>query len=384
MILASCSSDEPVQTTDSGTGVTTTAQKSALTSSFVITTSSTAITTLPVTTTMKEAENNTRQFTSKKGGIYNYCPSIMVCDDGSAYVYYCTNKDSNRIVDYVGFRKGTVLSNGEIKWGEESRVLSPTSGSWDAMHTCDPSVIKGKFNYNSEEYSYLLAYLGCTSIDNQDNKVGLAVAKSPEGPFVKIGDQPFIDFTMDPTVSVFQWGVGQPSLVSEDKEGKVYLFYTRGDKDGTRTIVENWDLSDLNSPKLINRETLSHKGLVNLNGGGDILNNADFAYDPESGRFYASSDCHPNPSDEPDFIASHFRIISFDPSEGFSDFTWRNDYQIGPDETGFARNHNTGIVTDEYGHLLVGETLTVFYTRSLAGANYLWSYRIYNYTVEKK
>ena len=384
MILASCSSDAPVQTTDSGTGVTTTAQKSALTSSFVITTASTAIITVPVTTTMKEAENNTRQFTSKKGGIYNYCPSIMVCDDGSAYVYYCTNKDSNRIVDYVGFRKGTVLSNGEIKWGEESRVLSPTSGSWDAMHTCDPSVIKGKFNYNSEEYSYLLAYLGCTSIDNQDNKVGLAVAKSPEGPFVKIGDQPFIDFTMDPTVSVFQWGVGQPSLVSEDKEGKVYLFYTRGDKDGTRTIVENWDLSDLNSPKLINRETLSHKGLVNLNGGGDILNNADFAYDPESGRFYASSDCHPNPSDEPDFIASHFRIISFDPSEGFSDFTWRNDYQIGPDETGFARNHNTGIVTDEYGHLLLGETLTVFYTRSLAGANYLWSYRIYNYTVEKK
>lgn len=384
MILASCSSDAPVQTTDSGAGVTTTAQKSALTSSFVITTASTAITTVPVTTTMKEAENNTRQFTSKKGGIYNYCPSIMVCDDGSAYVYYCTNKDSNRIVDYVGFRKGTVLSNGEIKWGEESRVLSPTSGSWDAMHTCDPSVIKGKFNYNSEEYSYLLAYLGCTSIDNQDNKVGLAVAKSPEGPFVKIGDQPFIDFTMDPTVSVFQWGVGQPSLVSEDKEGKVYLFYTRGDKDGTRTMVENWDLSDLNSPKLINRETLSHKGLVNLNGGGDILNNADFAYDPESGRFYASSDCHPNPSDEPDFIASHFRIISFDPSEGFSDFTWRNDYQIGPDETGFARNHNTGIVTDEYGHLLPGETLTMFYTRSLAGANYLWSYRIYNYTIEKK
>ena len=308
----------------------------------------------------------------------------MVCDDGTAYVYYCTNKDSKRIVDYVGFRKGTVLSNGEIKWGAESRVLSPTSGSWDAMHTCDPSVIKGKFSYNSEEYYYLLAYLGCTSIDNQDNKVGLAVAKSPEGPFIKIGDKPFVDFTMDPSVSVFQWGVGQPSLVSQDKEGKVYLFYTRGDKDGTRTIVENWDLSNLNAPELIKRETLSHKGLVDLNGGGDIINNADFAYDPESGRFYASSDCHPMPSDDPNFISTHFRITSFDPGEGFSDITWTNEYQIGPDDTGFARNHNTGIVRDEYGYTLPGDEITVFYTRSLTGPDSLWSYRIYNYTVKKK
>ncbi len=329
-------------------------------------------------------KSNIKQFDNSNQGIYNYCPSVMQMADGTAYIYYCTNKDSNRVIDYIGCRKGTRQSDGNILWGYEKIVLSPTEGSWDAMHTCDPSVVAGDFNYNGENYKYLMAYLGCTSTDNQENKIGFAVAKTPEGPFLKVGNSPFIDFTKESGVNAFQWGVGQPSLINFDKQSKIILFYTKGDKNGTRTIAEEWELSNLNSPVRNTSVPLSVSGLTNLLGGGDIINNADFAYDSVKGRFYASSDCHPNPEDAPDFISSHFRITYFSASSSFSEARWRTLATVGVDQTKYPRNHNTGILRDEYGHMIDSRYVTVFYTMSITGSDSLWSYRIYNYNVKTR
>ena len=135
-------------------------------------------------------------------------------------------------------------------------------------------------------------------------------------------------------------------------------------------------------PFLISSEKLSTKGLKNLNGNQDHMNNADFGYDPVTGRYYAVSDCHPNPSDVPDFISSHFRVTYFDYTDSFTTFTWKTISTIGPDRTGFARNHNTGILRDEYGHI-TEDYLSVFYTVSITGDDSLWSYRIYDYYVAK-
>ena len=319
------------------------------------------------------------QFDFVADGIYNYCPSIMQVDENTAYIYYCTNRSYYDIVDYVGSRKGTRQEDGTWKWDrKEQIVLSPQKGAWDAHHTCDPSVIKGKFLYQGEEYSYLMAYLGCTSYDNQDNKIGLAVAKNPQDTFVRIGEVPFVDFEFDGSEDIWEWGVGQPSLVNMDKEGRVMMFYTRGDRNGTRTLYAEWDLSDLSAPVQLSGGTLSAAGLVNLNGGADIMNNADFLYDPATNRFYAVSDCHPNPSDEPNFISSHFRVTYFDASADFETVVWESLAQIGPEETGAPRNHDNGILRDAYGHLPDGY-LTVFYTVASTGTNSLWTYRIHSY-----
>ncbi len=326
-------------------------------------------------------ESYNLQFTTDKKGIYNYCPTIMQTDDNTRYIYYCTNKESYNVTDYIGCRKATKGEDGSWSWGEEMIVLSPTAGTWDARHVCDPSIVGGEFKYNGNTYSYLLAYLGCTSNNSQDNKLGFAVANSPEGPFVKVGDAPFIDFVRDNTTDVFQWGVGQASLVNMDKKSNIKLFYTRGDKDGTRTIVEDWDLSDLSSPQKKSSVKLSEFGLKNLNGEGDIINNASFVYDSEAKRFYAVSDCHPNPSSVPDYISSHFRITYFNEPSTYASFTWKSLKTVGASETGFARNHNTGILRDTYGQLPNGY-ISVFYTVSVEGNDSLWSYRIYDYHIK--
>ncbi len=310
-------------------------------------------------------------------GIYNYCPTVIDLEDGTRYIYYCTNKDSYNVIDYIGCRKGTLTESGYV-WSDETRVLAPTSGSWDAKHTCDPSVIKGEFEYSGEEYSYLLAYLGCTSEDNQENKIGLAVAKSPEGPFVKIGTAPLIDFAKDPSISVFQWGVGQPCLVSKDMKSTVWMFYTRGDKFGTRTVVRECDFSDLDNPVLGEEITLSTNGLVTLDNATDIINNADFMYDADKNVFYSASDCHPNPANEPNYIASHFRLSSFSGTD-FANASWKNIATVGESLTGYARNHNVGLVRDAYGHTTSAKNATVYYTVSVTGSLSLWSYRIHEY-----
>ncbi len=321
------------------------------------------------------------QFAPSEAGIYNYCPSIMETADGSRYIYYCTNTEPNRIVDHIAVRRGSKRADGGTEWGEEHILLSPTPGTWDAMHVCDPSVIAGEFSYAGEGYSYLMAYLGCTSSDNQENKLGLAVAKSPMGPFVKVGNAPLVDFIADVDFEGFQWGVGQASLVSIDKQGKVWLFYTRGDRNGTRIIADVWELSDPSAPRRESSEELTAKGLYDLNGQADFMNNADLVYDPDERRFYASSDCHPNPSDTPNYISSGVRVSFFTHAKGqtsgFSDCRWMGLGGVTPQSSGFPRNHNSGLLRDAYGHLPSCEHLTVFYAVSVTGEESLWSYRIY-------
>jgi hypothetical protein len=314
-----------------------------------------------------------------EAGIYNYCPTVIEDADNTRYVYYCTNKDPYQIVDYIGFRTGS-FENGKYTWSDETKVLAPTPGEWDSMHVCDPSVIKGSFMYRGEDYSYLMAYLGCSSTDNQENKIGIAVAKSPEGPFTKVSNAPLVDFSKSSAhTDIFQWGVGQASLVSIDKKSKVWMFYTRGDIGGTRTVVRECDFSNLDAPVIGEELTLAVSGLITLDGNPDILNNADFMYDPENDIFYSASDCHPNPAGEPNYISSHFRLARFSGTD-FSNAVWKNITTAGESSTGFARNHNVGLVRNEHGYLPQKSNLaTVYYTVSEAGPLSLWSYRIHEY-----
>ena len=114
---------------------------------------------------------------------YNYCPSIKI-EGKDMHVYYCTNEFWGNITDYVGYRTGKVI-NKKLHFKDEELVLAPTPDTWDLRHVCDPSVIKGEFKYEDETYSYLMAYLGCVPSDCTLNETGIAVSKTPNGPWIK-------------------------------------------------------------------------------------------------------------------------------------------------------------------------------------------------------
>ncbi|XFA99039.1 hypothetical protein ACAG96_00310 [Candidatus Izemoplasma sp. B36] len=330
---------------------------------------------------------------------YNYCPSIMLMDN-ELYIWYCSNEHSNYIVDHIAFRKGTLNSDGLWSFTEKQLVLSPSEGAWDQVHDCDPTVIKGEFNYQGEDYNFLMAFLGCVTMDNSNNEVGIAVAKNPEGPWIKIEEHnPIANYyeSDEYTNEVWTWGFGQPSLVSVDKSGKVLLFYTRGLSTGTSTYVEYWDFSNLDHPVLLNENVLSTSGIRNINGGNDIIGNADFAYDPVRNRIYTVRDTVPRQPEDPNFISDNVPISFTNLAEEdtfvgetlFSDdYAWLNHDFITSDISGFARNHNPGLITDEYGWLISPNEIPVIYTVSIlnteGGSRTGWwkslhSYRLYGY-----
>ena len=335
---------------------------------------------------------------------YNYCPTMMMEGNNIMHIWYCGNLEDGKVTDYVMYRKGILHSDGKWTFSEKSVALEKASGNaWDNKHCCDPSVIKGTFSYGGESYQYLMAYLGCNNDGTDTNEVGLAVAKAPQGPWIKIGDgsAAFCSYRNSTEYAEGNyWGYGQPSLVSVDKEGRVLLFYTKGIKLGTYTFVEEWDLSNLDTPSLIRSAKLSDGGSIG------VLNNADFAYDPVEKSIYCIKEDHAGswyPTDggvnwisgsNTLFYTTGLATDAYISDVLFRTYSWAKVATIGQPQTGYPRNHNCGILTDEYGWLINYQIIPVVYTMSDLATNYpdwnkggqwpaLHTYRVHGYIIEK-
>ena len=339
-------------------------------------------------------------------GTFNYCPSIIIDDDGFAYMYYCTNSgydydllNLSGVEDHIGCRKGTTDGKGGYTWGDEVLVLSPSNRGWDNQNVCDPSVIKGNFTYNGKSYTYLMAYLGAANGDNAENEIGFAVSNYPMKEWERVGTAPVVDAPAfdkqlaETNKKYNQWGKGQPSLVTVGEE--VYLFYTHGIGEGENTIRYVEVPSDLTSVDLSGENSiLTSAGLVGYNGAADTeINNADFMYDPETNVLYMVGESHPwvGSKDYPSGVSKYFRIayISADELEGG---TWTMIGNFKDADSTYIRSHNAGFLRDAYGHLPANaEFLGVYYTvaslldedgsvKEVSNNNdTLNSYRIHNY-----
>jgi hypothetical protein len=323
---------------------------------------------------------------------YNYAPTIFE-ENSKRYVYFCSNYIEGNITDVIGYREGVQDDNGKWVYTEYDYVFGPTADTWDSRHTCDPSVIKGNFKYEENDYTYLMAYLGCVTSNNQMNEVGLAVATSPGGPWIKTDLINPIAHYVKLDNTGFQWGYGQPSLVSVDKQSKVLLFYTVGNGVATYTQVERWDFSNLNAPIKEAEKIVTSNGITMRTGGSSFISNADFAYDPVKKRIYGIMDDRPFDSDMPDFISSAnaFAYFSeFSSVEGYEPGNtlfapmgqaWSIISRVDESVSGYPRNHNMGILTDEYGWVIDPDNIEVVFAVSIeAGGNgwgYLSTYRLF-------
>lgn len=326
----------------------------------------------------------------------------MRFDGKKLHVWYCTNKISGNITDHIGYRTATKVGN-QWRFSKEKIVLGPTPGTWDSRHTCDPSVIKGKFTLGEKVFSYLMVYLGCVTDDCKDNETGIAFSESIEGPWIKYNANPLIPYIGSkdfPGPHVY-WGYGQPCVVSVDKLGQCIIFYNVGIAE-TFTRAEHWDLSDLLHPRKIRDVRLSDEGYINLIGQPDVIGNADFAFDEKTHAFYAVGDMRIRGEDQPTYISNALPLLKTQllPSERYPMATlfdapirWKTLFVVDSTVSGFAKNHNPGILTDLYGWLedpkdvLVGYTvsdLNKMHPRRKGIWQSLHSYRIFGQTVPVK
>ena len=328
--------------------------------------------------------------------IYNYCPTIFIDENNHEHVYYCSNMSEGNVTDYVGYRKGTISDN-QVNYSSIQYVLEHSDlGEWDSRHCCDPSVVKGEFKYKGETYNYLMAYLGCLTSDSTRNETGIAVAKKPEGPWIKCNSMksdgvtpinpivPYSEFQVETT----NWGTGQPSLVSVDKKGRVLLFTTIGAKNGTFTNLREYDFSDIDNYQLIRqRNSISASGIRGTTTGASFINNADFGYDEVNRRIIVSKPRQYFGTDgkNPSFIADTTDVYYIDDTEGTqvgdvlfagnnTSKIWKYIGSVDQSLTGFLRNHNSGLITDAYGRIDATKNVGVAFTRSDEETGGVWSY----------
>ena len=329
--------------------------------------------------------------------IFNYCPAILV-EDGVMHIWYCTNKTSGVIMDHIGYRTGTQQEDGKWLFSEQEIVLAPTPGTWDGRHTCDPAVIKGEFKMQGETYNYLMSYLGCVTEDYSKNETGIAVAKSPAGPWIKVDHlNPIVPWG-DPNIfgngadrnGFNSWGTGMPALVSVDQKGKVLLFFQTSSRG---TGIQYWDLSNLDDPKVMWDATRNNNGILRSDGLSCGVGITDYAYDPIAKRFYVFGVTNEkNPPNITETLVNSHCVLAYienvESMEHLCEILQQNTYRwkcvghVGPEQTGWDRNHNPGIVRDPFGYIMDSTTIPVVVAtgrRDYPNQN-IYTYRLHGYT----
>ncbi len=317
-------------------------------------------------------------------GYYNEHPSAFQ-EGTTRWLFYTRNTVKyDDTTDSIAVRKGT-YSGGQWTYGEPTTCITPSENGWDSARVFNADVVKGTFSYGGEDYSYLMAYSGSTRADRADADIGFAVAKTPDGEWVKVGTTPFIDFSSSQWDSVgltYYPGAIEPSLVSFDQGGKVYLFYEESESFKNNYVYE-LDCSDLDNIVRGGRKVIERTGISDLGTSNPLLYGADFAYDPDSDELYAAREgrttatSNPIVADEVQTLRSSMDILDtieqgVRPS-GETPRVWWSSVgdKIDGDATadlennlifGYTRIFSPCIVSSEYGYLLEYGTFEVMFT----------------------
>jgi hypothetical protein len=318
---------------------------------------------------------------------YSYCPSIIRMKNGDIHMFFCGNPDPNVMVDNIYH-----IVNSHSRRSQAVSVLQPSDkGAWDDHHTCDPSVIEGRFRMNGKTYKYAMFYLGC----NQEwyyNEIGVAFSNSLSSDSWTKYPSPIVHKPWKEPGDCLKgngtkaWGVGQPSAVSLDRKGKVLLTYTIGDKASTRQLFSICDFSDMGKPAIGESKVVSTDGLIDMDGRQDYISNADIAIDRKNDRIVMIRTVHMHSVVYPTYIS---RAVDIDWMK-LSDFmrgegSWTLIARVGQAQTSFPANHNAGLLRDPYGNISDWEHPVFYFTSSKVspdvspefGKHAEWTYHIY-------
>lgn len=300
-------------------------------------------------------------------GHYNYAPSIIQDEYGIRYGFICENRDPFEIVDYVYLYKGIPTENGYV-WQPGTEIIAPSELGWDNIHICDPDVREFETTYKGEKYSWIMTYLGVDQWDCKHNQIGLAISKNIEGPYIKFEGNPLVPYE-DRT----KWGVGQSTTIVKDST-TILLFYSSTTENGGFCMREI-KLNDLDNIELGEEKRIPFMGSNNYPAMSEE-------------NIYVVSEMRVGPIDEiPTWVGDVSRLAYMPRTEDmFSEQNnnWIEIGHVGPEESGFPRNHNPGILTDTKGYMLNENELVMYFTPAMTGENWLWSYDLYSATFDLK
>lgn len=316
-------------------------------------------------------------------GYYNEHPSAIQ-EGATRWLFYTRNTVKyDALTDSIAVRKGT-YSGGKWTYGDPVTCITTSETGWDSAAVFQADVVKGAFSYGGKAYSYLMAYSGSDRADRADADIGLAVAEAPDGEWVKVGTEPLIEFNSSEWDSVgLTWypGAIEPSLVSYDKAGKVYLFYEESEVFKTNYAYE-LDCSDLDNIVRGGRKVIERSGITDLGTSNPLLYGADYVWDTEEDTLFAvregrtTATSEPVVADEVQTLRASMDILDTidqgiaqgEPRVWWSEVgdTIDGDATVDPNDPdrifGYTRIFSPTIVSNEYGYLLEYGSLEVLFT----------------------
>ena len=292
---------------------------------------------------------------------YNYAPSVIT-ENGTTDFWWC-GQGKTDVIFHRSYSPQTGFSPAQV-------VFQPTSGSWNQLHVCDPSVIKGSFANpaDGQRYTYAMYYSGVDNAPGNNNQTGLAFSND------KINwanyPKPVIS-PLNPAVAQGNYGNGQPATINVDGRSSLLVFTT--DLSGPQGIAGFGDLYvrhtadgvNFNPPIRIPNEATD---------GTTVNPNSDLAYDSAKGDVYVITglpgrNCQKvtckDPARNPDRETYQLGLYKM-PLKALLSGTPAKWFPVGylnSDVTGFYLNHSPGFQRDPYGNLTPFlPNITVFFS----------------------
>ena len=286
---------------------------------------------------------------------YRYSPSIMLGDDGRIHAWFASPGDGKDEYDWVTYR----YSDDEGRtWSDEKVALSPTPNTPDLLSICDPDA----FYYDG------YYYLGYTSTRDKNqkglcNSLYLARSENPDGPYEKWNGQ---GWGGAPKPIVYYngleigWGCGEPAFVVLDNT--IYVYSTKDSYSGgtSRVRVTEIRTGDLTDPMW--PAHLTFKGYAGVRN--DLPDDKNYKYDDSDSWDVA-------------YLEESHKFIALNTNRRFKDNScllyYESDDGISFERVSelntnvYAGCHNSGIMSDKYGHIGKKGPVLVGYAYSGSG-----------------
>lgn len=158
---------------------------------------------------------------------WDYSPSAMSDLDGKEKVWWCGDKNGHDVIKYSERVGGGAWSQPQVVLQASSFTGVPLS--WEGELTCDPTVVRGAWNYNGVSYGYAMYYTtNDPSASVSNNRIGLAFSKNGIS---------WVKYTYAPVIydgdAENQYGTGQAVAMSTNAGSGVRVFYTFVAHDGS-------------------------------------------------------------------------------------------------------------------------------------------------------
>jgi hypothetical protein len=110
-------------------------------------------------------------------------------DGGTFYLFYDNNGDAGGATRDIGVATASTVTGAYTKYASNPIIQRGSAGAWDSRRVQEPSVIV-------QDGTWVMAYMGEDTDDplGESEKIGIATASSPFGPWTKDADNPVVGF----------------------------------------------------------------------------------------------------------------------------------------------------------------------------------------------